>query len=85
MFPMHAVGLAAQQGRPILAYEIAGSVLDPGAQVTSNILTVKLLLAPLSKQDIKIVRCLGLNYSDHAVCNFLCCPNTTSHFRLGRG
>jgi hypothetical protein len=60
--------LAAYQGKTIKAYEIAGSALDLGAQVTANILTVKTLLAPLSKEDVKIVRCLGLNYSDHAVC-----------------
>lgn len=60
------VGLAAQQGKTIQASEITGSALDPGAQVTSNVLTVKTLLAPLSKEEIKIVRCLGLNYSDHA-------------------
>ncbi|RDB19979.1 Fumarylacetoacetate hydrolase domain-containing protein 2 [Hypsizygus marmoreus] len=60
------VGLAAYLGKPIQAYEIIGSTLDPAAQVTNNVLTAKTLLSPLSKEEIKVVRCLGLNYSDHA-------------------
>lgn len=63
----HTVGLAASQNKPINAYEIVGSALDPTAQVSETVLTVQTLLAPLSNEDIKIVRCLGLNYSDHAV------------------
>jgi len=60
------VGLAAYQGKPIKAYEIIGSALDPAAHISNNILTVARLLTPLSREEIKIVRCLGLNYSDHA-------------------
>ncbi|KIJ97845.1 hypothetical protein K443DRAFT_681211 [Laccaria amethystina LaAM-08-1] len=61
------VGLAAYNNSdPIKAYEIVGSALDPAAQVTDSVLTVKTLLAPLANEEIKIVRCLGLNYSDHA-------------------
>jgi hypothetical protein len=60
--------------------------LDPAAQLnTKSELTVKTLLSPLSREDIKVVRCLGLNYSDHAAeakmakpscvwpSTFLCC------------
>jgi hypothetical protein len=64
---IHAVGLAAWNKQTIKAYEISGSAIDPTAQVTNNILTVKELLSPLSREEMKIVRCLGLNYSDHAV------------------
>ncbi|KAF9450177.1 hypothetical protein P691DRAFT_811086 [Macrolepiota fuliginosa MF-IS2] len=60
------VGLAAANRQVIKAHEIVGSALDPSAQVTKQILTVDTLLAPLSNDEIKIVRCLGLNYSDHA-------------------
>ncbi|KAJ3841868.1 fumarylacetoacetate hydrolase [Lentinula raphanica] len=60
------VGVAAHQGTPIKAYEIIGSALDPAAQVTRKILTVKSLLSPLTRNEIGFVRCLGLNYSDHA-------------------
>jgi len=34
--------------------------------VTGNVLTVKTLLAPLAREEVKLVRCLGLNYADHA-------------------
>lgn len=61
------MGVAAHQGTTIKAHEILGSALDPAAQVTSNVLTVKELLAPLSREEVKVVRCLGLNYADHAV------------------
>ncbi|KAH7931179.1 hypothetical protein BV22DRAFT_4388 [Leucogyrophana mollusca] len=64
--PKLDVGLAAWNKQTIKAFEISGSALDPTAQVTNNILTVKELLAPLSREELKIVRCLGLNYSDHA-------------------
>lgn len=60
------VGLAASRGNTIQAHEIVGSALDPAAQVTSTVLTVKQLLTPLSREEIKYVRCLGLNYFDHA-------------------
>ncbi|KZT29400.1 hypothetical protein NEOLEDRAFT_1085306 [Neolentinus lepideus HHB14362 ss-1] len=60
------VGVAAYDKKPIKAYEILGSALDPAAQVTQTVLTVKELLAPLSREEVKLVRCLGLNYADHA-------------------
>ncbi|KAK1226686.1 hypothetical protein PQX77_010330 [Marasmius sp. AFHP31] len=60
------VGLASHNGQTIKAYEIIGSALDPAAQVTKNVLTVRTLLAPVSNEEVKYVRCLGLNYSDHA-------------------
>ncbi|EGN92049.1 hypothetical protein SERLA73DRAFT_191696 [Serpula lacrymans var. lacrymans S7.3] len=60
------IGLAFHFKETIKAYEILGSYLDPAAQLSNNILTVKELLAPLSREEMKTVRCLGLNYSDHA-------------------
>ncbi|OBZ70072.1 Fumarylacetoacetate hydrolase domain-containing protein 2 [Grifola frondosa] len=60
------IGLAIQQNKPVKAYEIVGSALDPTAQVTKNVLTVKELLAPLAREEVGLVRCLGLNYADHA-------------------
>ncbi|CAA7258508.1 unnamed protein product [Cyclocybe aegerita] len=60
------VGLATAHGKPIRAFEIVGSALDLSAQVTNTALTVRTLLSPLSNEEIKVVRCLGLNYSDHA-------------------
>jgi hypothetical protein len=63
----NAVGLAAMRGTAIKAHEIVGSAVDPAANVTNTVLTVKQLLSPLSREEIKYVRCLGLNYADHAV------------------
>ncbi|EIW61179.1 uncharacterized protein TRAVEDRAFT_26871 [Trametes versicolor FP-101664 SS1] len=60
------IGLAIHQKKPVKAYEIVGSAFDPAAQVTKNVLTVKQLLAPLSREEVGLVRCLGLNYADHA-------------------
>ncbi|EKM59855.1 uncharacterized protein PHACADRAFT_250625 [Phanerochaete carnosa HHB-10118-sp] len=60
------VGLASHKKQTIKAYEIVGSALDPAAQVTNNVLTVKQLLPPLTREQIGVVRCLGLNYGDHA-------------------
>lgn len=62
-----SVGLAIHNGQTVKAYEILGSAIDPAAQVSSNVLTVKQLLSPLSREQVGIVRCLGLNYADHAV------------------
>ncbi|KAJ3998038.1 fumarylacetoacetate hydrolase [Lentinula boryana] len=60
------VGVAAHQGTLIKAHEIIGSALDPAAQVSGKILTVKYLLSPLTRSEVGFVRCLGLNYTDHA-------------------
>lgn len=71
-FSLFAVGLAVHQKRTVKAFEIIGSsALDLSAQVTNNVLTVKSLLAPLAREEVKLVRCLGLNYADHAVGLFL--------------
>ncbi|KAL4745130.1 hypothetical protein BDW72DRAFT_65541 [Aspergillus terricola var. indicus] len=35
-------------------------------RVTDQVAEVKLLLSPLARKDIKTVRCLGLNYEQHA-------------------
>jgi hypothetical protein len=35
--------------------------------VTEEVADIRLLLAPLALEDIKTVRCLGLNYAQHAL------------------
>lgn len=35
--------------------------------VTDEIMDIRLLLAPLALEDVKTVRCLGLNYEQHAI------------------
>lgn len=42
------------------------SILSPTAQPTSTILTVQALLPPLTKSEVGTIRCIGLNYRNHA-------------------
>ncbi|KAH8121051.1 acylpyruvate hydrolase [Trichoderma asperellum] len=58
------VGLAAFEGKDLAAQVISGSVYD--GVVTGQTLHVAQLLPPLSIEQTPIIRCLGLNYRDHA-------------------
>ncbi|KAG6022477.1 hypothetical protein E4U40_004583 [Claviceps sp. LM458 group G5] len=59
------VGLAALDGPKVFAKAITGSVFD--GVVTSRTLTVESLLCPLSASEVPLIRCMGLNYRDHAL------------------
>ena len=58
------VGLDSVSGKKIEAYLINGTIFD--GEVTDQILTVKQVLSPVSMEDCNYIRCLGLNYMDHA-------------------
>ncbi|KAG5982777.1 hypothetical protein E4U55_001383 [Claviceps digitariae] len=58
------IGLAVLEGKTVSARAITGSVFD--GIVSSTTLTVQRLLCPLTPDDVPIIRCLGLNYRDHA-------------------
>ena len=58
------VGLDSLHGTEIKAYAMTGSIFD--AEVTGEILTVKQLLSPIAFTECSYIRCLGLNYKDHA-------------------
>ncbi|KAH7344068.1 hypothetical protein B0J17DRAFT_645228 [Rhizoctonia solani] len=65
--PKVDVGLEILKKHALKAHEISGSsILDPSARVTSKVLTVDALLEPVDPQQVGLVRCLGLNYKDHA-------------------
>ncbi|KIM19711.1 hypothetical protein M408DRAFT_334300 [Serendipita vermifera MAFF 305830] len=65
--PSIDVGLALHSGQPVDVYQISGtSALDNSAVVTTNKLQIAKLLTPLSQEETPLVRCLGLNYLDHA-------------------
>ncbi|CAE6463899.1 unnamed protein product [Rhizoctonia solani] len=65
--PKVDVGLAILKKHSLKAHEISGSsALDSRARVTSKVLTVDTLLEPIDPQQVGLVRCLGLNYKDHA-------------------
>ncbi|KAK2801393.1 hypothetical protein FQN50_007779 [Emmonsiellopsis sp. PD_5] len=58
------VGLAHLNGEKIEATLVYGSIFD--GLKTDRKLTVATLLSPISMEDVPIVRCMGLNYRDHA-------------------
>lgn len=58
------VGLAVEKGEKVTARLITGSAFD--GVVTDRVLNVSRLLSPLSMDEIPVIRCLGLNYKDHA-------------------
>ncbi|KAF7125410.1 hypothetical protein CNMCM5793_001588 [Aspergillus hiratsukae] len=59
------VGIAMLNGEKVTAKEIKGSVFD--GVVQNRVLTVSQILAPISMEDVPIIRCMGLNYRDHAL------------------
>ncbi|ETN41317.1 uncharacterized protein HMPREF1541_03252 [Cyphellophora europaea CBS 101466] len=58
------VGLDSLEGKEIKAYLINGTIF--AGEVTKQVYTVKQLLSPVSMEDCNYIRCLGLNYMDHA-------------------
>jgi len=58
------VGVDTFEGKRVEAYMIIGTIFE--GQITKTILTVKYLLSPIEKELCNYIRCLGLNYKDHA-------------------
>ena len=58
------LGIASVEKKKIEAKLITGSIFD--GQVTEKTMTVAQLLSPISVDETPIIRCLGLNYRDHA-------------------
>lgn len=58
------IGLDTLNGIEIKVYLINGTIFS--GEVTGHVLTVKQLLSPVSLEDCNYIRCLGLNYKDHA-------------------
>ena len=58
------LGIASVEKKKIVANIITGSVFD--GTVTERTMTVAQLLSPISVEETPIIRCLGLNYRDHA-------------------
>lgn len=59
------LGISTFEKKKIEAKLIIGTVFD--GSVTDRTMTVSQLLAPLSMDEVSIIRCLGLNYRDHAI------------------
>ncbi|PYH30172.1 fumarylacetoacetate hydrolase family protein [Aspergillus neoniger CBS 115656] len=62
--PTRDVGEDSVNGIDIAAYLINGDIFN--GRVTSQIMHVKQLLSPLPPSTCTYIRCLGLNYTDHA-------------------
>ncbi|PVH96297.1 5-carboxymethyl-2-hydroxymuconate isomerase [Periconia macrospinosa] len=58
------VGLESVNGVEIKAYLIVGDIFT--GTVTDHIYTVSKLLSPVAREQCSYIRCLGLNYLDHA-------------------
>lgn len=59
------LGIASVKKEKIEANLITGSIFD--GLVTEKTMTVAQLLSPISVEETPLIRCLGLNYRDHAV------------------
>ena len=75
------VGLDSFEGKETKAYLLNGSIFD--AEVTGHVRTVKQLLSPVSQEDCNYIRCLGLNYVDHAKVSHTSCSEVYQR-RLSR-
>ena len=58
------VGLDVLENVIVKAYRVDGNLFD--GKVTSHVLTVAELLSPLTREDCSYIRCIGMNYKDHA-------------------
>lgn len=59
------LALAAKQRVNVKVLNVS-SALDSGAHFTGEVAAIAKLLPPLSAQDIGTIRCVGLNFKDHA-------------------
>ncbi|ETS82373.1 hypothetical protein PFICI_04249 [Pestalotiopsis fici W106-1] len=61
------VGAALALSQPVtVRTSSAQSVLDLSAEATGEIRTIGKLLPPLSSEEVGTIRCIGLNYRNHA-------------------
>lgn len=58
------VGIDSLEGAEIKAYLVNGDIFT--GTVTKHVYTVKRLLSPVNREQCNYIRCLGLNYKDHA-------------------
>ncbi|KAF2174076.1 hypothetical protein M409DRAFT_48957 [Zasmidium cellare ATCC 36951] len=61
------IGAALASSESVRVRKLSGSSpLDSSLKVTSSVLTIKSILPPLSKAEVGTIRCIGLNYRNHA-------------------
>ncbi|KAI0128269.1 fumarylacetoacetate hydrolase [Xylariales sp. AK1849] len=71
--------LASSQTVSVLVFSV-NSALDLSAEPSSTTLTIEKLLPPLSKSEVGTIRCIGLNYRNHAKEMNLALPNHPTLF-----
>ncbi|KAJ5368567.1 Fumarylacetoacetase C-terminal-like protein [Penicillium cataractarum] len=76
------VGRDSVHGAEIAAYIVKGTIFD--GRVTMEVMHVKQLLSPVSRDDCNYIRCLGLNYVDHAKEASLALPKSPTLFSKPR-
>lgn len=60
------VGVAVRKGEDVKVKVFSGSsVLSPGSP-TDKVEVIDRVLAPISRQEVGTIRCIGLNYREHA-------------------
>ncbi|KAJ4201364.1 hypothetical protein NW759_015681 [Fusarium solani] len=60
------VGVATRRGEPVLVDIFSGiSILSPG-KATGVIEIIDRILSPLAQEEVGTIRCIGLNYKQHA-------------------
>lgn len=61
-------GLDVFNNITVKAYRLEGSIFN--SRITSEVLMVKKLLSPIDIKDCPYIRCIGMNYGEHAnVCS----------------
>jgi len=68
------VGLATYEGKDVSAQVVNGDIYN--GEVTDRVMHVQQLLPPIDMKDVPIIRCMGLNYRDHAIEAKLPIPTT---------
>lgn len=77
------MGLAiAEQSEVAVRIIAGGSALDYDAPFTGEIKLVDELLSPVSQREAGVVRCIGLNYKEHAAEMNMALPNTPTFVSL---
>ncbi|KAL6903170.1 hypothetical protein GGI43DRAFT_401417 [Trichoderma evansii] len=75
------VGIALHRGEDVYARIVrTESALDLSAALSADIIQVKKLLAPLKPHEAGTIRCIGLNYREHAAEMKLSIPETPTMF-----
>jgi 2-keto-4-pentenoate hydratase/2-oxohepta-3-ene-1,7-dioic acid hydratase in catechol pathway len=72
-----AVGQALEKNFEVAVKVVSGgSALDYGASFTGEIKVIDQLLSPVSQKEAGTVRCVGLNYKEHAAEMKMTLPKT---------